>query len=627
VAAQFFDPYAMNNHVAPSDYKDLMDVVTKSYDENQRQTLNQLIAKNVAKQNVTDDNGNVITRVGDLDQAGYMRDAVNSGLSPEAILAGAKYYQNQLGNRLSTQSAQTALKFGGSEPTAEGRAGATVGSPKPVVVDTTPANPLVAAAPTTAAPASSSDTSSSPGVLDKLQSWFASKKAPAGTAGPDTATTAPASLTPDQQAQVQAQQAAPAGGAMLQQEAPTPRMDVGEGRLRGAAQAAMLPPVDVQQTSTVVQPPDNRTSDQAVQDSWDPSKLGGANGSTGADASQEMFTWAPKDDGSNQYQQYSTALDSKLKANGFASASEYLQKTYDATLRASITKPQPNPMLRLQGPGGMVEYQKQANEYQADVASAQGKAQAAVMAERDKLAEFAKSYGVNAVEQRKSDLNSTYTLRDPAKRDEAAALVTNTTLIPKISTALDAANDTTALSLLAPQVARAYATALNPGQQLSEGNLAEVARVLYPEMVGEKLLMGKAILALARGFKNNDWSGITDLGAVVDSTGPAAVKVRFQNMLQEAQKLNETTLNSYVIRTPGAAPASRSVPEASTTAAPAPATMAPTKSPSTDLGTKLGIFPKPASIPMQQRQKGVTKARMADGKIATWNGSGWDSVK
>ena len=144
-------------------------------------------------------------------------------------------------------------------------------------------------------------------------------------------------------------------------------------------------------------------------------------------------------------------------------------------------------------------------------------------------------------------------LMDPAKRTEAAALITNRQNIANAAQAVEASVDATGpnvtkLMLAAPQVIRAYATALNPGQQLNEGNLLEVSRVMYPELSRPHLIQIAA--ALGRGIRNNDWSGFKTVADAVDATAPQALYDRMRKVAEEAAKLNQISLGSYV--TPGA---------------------------------------------------------------------------
>jgi hypothetical protein len=307
-----------------------------------------------------------------------------------------------------------------------------------------------------------------------------------------------------------------------------------------------LPPLPPQSQGTISQAPDNRTELQTIEDSANAGP--GPQGMAPAVATPPaaLTTWEPKDDGSNQYRQFKTALDTKMQSMGMPDASAYLTQVYNQTYKENAPTP-PNPMRLSQGGEGRAKYMEQQMAFAAGKQKAEGAAEAATLAARAALEETAKQYGVVTVEQGKSELGPNEILRDPAKRDQAAALKTNFQLITATQGALaKAGTNTTALSLVAPQVARAYATATNPGQQLGEGNLQEVARALYPDAFDDKRFMGKAISALSRGFKNGDWSGLNQLSDYIDAGDPEAVSKRFQATLAEAAKLNANTYGSYV---------------------------------------------------------------------------------
>lgn len=286
----------------------------------------------------------------------------------------------------------------------------------------------------------------------------------------------------------------------------------------------------------------------------------GADGTADTDAS--LFAWAPADDGTNVYQQYKSALDSQLKAGGYTDASDYLRKTYDATLREN-TPTSPNELQMLLGREGIAKYGDQRQAYAAAMQIAKGKAEKAVLEARGKLADFAKQFGVNTVEQRKTELPGGMVLRDPAKRNEAAALITNRETIKFAQDAVKAAGtDGAALEMAAPQVIRTYATALNPGQQLSEGNLAEVAASLYPEFGSNHDMLIKIAGAMMLSFKGDD-SALKGIFSKIQAISPVSLQARLSKLAHEAEVLNERALSTMVTRP--AAPASTEVP------APAPA--------------------------------------------------------
>jgi hypothetical protein len=77
-------------------WTDLQDMNQKGYAFNKAKDLNKIFAKNVAQQTVTDPNtGKVITRAGDIDQAGFYRDAAQARLPPDMIAEGLKQFMGQ----------------------------------------------------------------------------------------------------------------------------------------------------------------------------------------------------------------------------------------------------------------------------------------------------------------------------------------------------------------------------------------------------------------------------------------------------------------------------------------------------------------------------------------------------
>ena len=329
-----------------------------------------------------------------------------------------------------------------------------------------------------------------------------------------------------------------------------------------------LPEDSTQYPSAITPGVDNRTHAQMVEDSYDPSKsmMDPRNlmAGSGHDADQngDMFKWEPTNVDGQQYQQFASALKTQLNAAGYSDAPSYLKGVYDSTFQANMP-PAPNNLLLSQGLEGQAKYGKELQEYQAGLIKAKGEATKAVIAAKDKLAEFAKGYGDQTVEQRKSELGPNEILRDPSKRNEAAALKTNRQTVAFAAEAVkEAGTDTSKLALAAPQVIRAYATANNPGQQLSEGNLLESSKQLFPDYSDNKGFMVKATLALARGLRSNDWSGMDQLMNVVDASAPAALQARLARLASEAEKLNEINYSNYVITNkkeesnPGKAPSS-----------------------------------------------------------------------
>ena len=497
---------------------------------------------------------------GTVDQAGFYKDAADAGLDPVSAATGLQWQMRQSDDALKQVQNNATLASYGGDYTAGGRANAQYGEPKPVQpydmtkdtdIPAEPRHPMVAPTPKAAESAEPKQTS----TWDKFVGMFKPAPEPA----------AQAPLTPEEQQQVALQNQivrTEPGAEQQPQQNTTDAGMLGTSKITASTEDPFAQPQP--------QPgPDNRTYTQKIEDSVNYNQFrpdaGVAVTPEAAAAAKkqrdELFQWAPTNDGSQQFQQYDSALKSKLNASGFKDASGYLQHIYDATYAANMP-PKPNRALRMQGREGQIKYQGEQAAYEAGLQKADGAAQAAVLKERATLADFAKQFGVNTVEQNKSELPGGLMLRDHAKRNEAAALITNQDNIAYAKKAVaEAGTDTTKLSLAYPIVARAYATALNPGQQLSEGNLSEVASALYPDQHLDKQFMTKALLAVGRWFKSgfSDTSGLDQLNNAIEASNPGAISGRIASMAAEAERLNDKTLASYTYRN---APPAAAVPEA-----------------------------------------------------------------
>lgn len=300
-----------------------------------------------------------------------------------------------------------------------------------------------------------------------------------------------------------------------------------------------LPPIEVERANP---PVDDYFSAMLRDVSLQSSQQAAGNGVQGQAPDESLFAWNPQNDGSNAYTQYQAALDSQLKASGFNSASDYLKSVYTGALQSNVP-PRPSAMLRATAPG---EYYKAEAAWQSGMQQAQGKAQQAVIEARGKLADFAKQYGLNLVEQRKTEIGSNQVLRDPSKRTEAAALLTNRENIKSLKTDLaNAGTDIAKLQLIAPTAIRAYATSLNPGQQLSEGNLREVGMTLYPEFGNSEQLMTQLAAGILLSFKGDN-SVLESFAKKAEQMGGAPLSARLTRLVDHADILNEKTLDSYV---------------------------------------------------------------------------------
>ena len=498
--------------------------------------LRRAFAANIATQGGTDAQGNVV-RPGALNEAGFLRAAQAAQLNPQDYQLPNQWAGQQGDAALQQIGQNMAIRQMGGNPQEMTRSGAGYGAPKPRAenVDTSWMDDPRLQGPR-------AEKQEDVGALQKLAEFL-------GLSQP-AAQPAPA---PEAAAQPQvAPPPLPPGGAQASDYTqPTATQDLGAGRITVPGGS----PFQTDPMERVIPAgPDNRTGVQAVVDSAGTSA--GLPGTSFAGAGSEdpdLFTWEPKDDGTNAYRQYSQALGQKLNAAGFPDASTYLRSIYENTIKENVPTV-PTPMMALDPKTGRIDqgkFQQLLSEYAAKGIQAEGKARAAVMAARGTLADEANKYGMATVEQRETELADGVLLRDKSARDQAAALRTNFGNIDSLQKELNAAGtNTTALGLLAPQIARAYATALNPGAQLSEGSLDEVARALYPEQFGNKDLIKKAAMGLFRGFKNGDWSLFNQISDAVDAGDPKAVAARFGRMLSEAGHRNATTYESYVTNAP-----------------------------------------------------------------------------
>lgn len=459
----------------------------------------------------TDATGNPITAApGDINQAGFIQQQKSLDLDPEAASAAVNYNLEQRQKALQGIGTNLGIRSLGGDVRAGGRVGATIGAPISTVERVEPQKL----------------------TSEKLSSWFTPTDKSMGTSQETPAPTqsAPSSYAPDDANTIRITGSTP-------QTSPT--MQLPQDSEMGTAEY---------KTTT---PPDQRSYTQRIEDSAAGGIPGGSIvGTTKPSTDNPLFKWEPQATDSNQFRQYNTALQAKLASSGYSSPSDYLQSVYEAN---AVDKDmvQPNVLLNSQGPEGIAKYQEQQNAYQAAVARADQAGKKAVIEARNALAEDAKQYGVNTVEQNKSDIAPGLILRDPAKRNEAAALITNTDNIGHVQKALaEAGTDTTKLGLVKYQLARVYATAMNPGQQLSEGNLVEVGKALYPEYADSKQFMLKTALALGRGLRSNDWSGFDQISDVIDGSDPKVLASRMNRLASDAANLNKKTLGSYVIGKP-----------------------------------------------------------------------------
>lgn len=371
-------------------------------------------------------------------------------------------------------------------------------------------------------------------------------------------------LTPAQQEQVRLQQQAPSGAAVQSTQQTTP-LDVGVGNLSVPSVNSLEPTTE----TSYIKLPDNRSYLSRAEDMPLRGEL--LDPLTGADSKTETvddskFKWTPVNAGNNQYTQFADGLRLKLQAYGLTktkedgtydvegNASDYLKNVYDSTLQKSITAPQPNPTQLQLGPAGRAKYNEERLKYNADVARARGEADAAVIAAKEGLSQYAKEQGVNTVEDRKTQLTGNVRVKNEADFDAASALAENRGFTRKILADIDAAGDNVAtLTSILPQLARGMATAWSPGQQITDGNLKENVGTLYNGLRTEN---GQPVdesvkTALARLFMSGgkDTGGFQDLTNRLDATSVQVLKQRMESAAKEAIIVSDNRYKHYTTDT------------------------------------------------------------------------------
>lgn len=136
------------------------------------------------------------------------------------------------------------------------------------------------------------------------------------------------------------------------------------------------------------------------------SAFGSPSTSTPSSFSSDLTKWEPQDDGSNEFRNYKTTLDSQLKANGLGSASEYLQKIGESTYKQNLYTPNPLAMMGKDGKPDLAAFGAENAKYEQSKVVAQGKAEEAILKARQDLIEGAKKFGVDEIasKQEKRDV-------------------------------------------------------------------------------------------------------------------------------------------------------------------------------------------------------------------------------
>lgn len=128
-------------------------------------------------------------------------------------------------------------------------------------------------------------------------------------------------------------------------------------------------------------------------------------GSTSTGFASDSTNWEPADDGTNEYRQYRTALDSQLKANGLGSTSDYLKKIGESTYKQNIYIPNQLAYMSKDGKIDYAAYGAEIAKQKESEIKAQAKAEEAIQNAKDKLMETAQKYGVSTIASKEEGRN------------------------------------------------------------------------------------------------------------------------------------------------------------------------------------------------------------------------------
>lgn len=296
-------------------------------------------------------------------------------------------------------------------------------------------------------------------------------------------------------------------------------------------------------------------------DSWkSPFKQIGEDQSGGAsnvpDADKQLMQWEVKDDGSNLYRQYSSALDQYLNSVGFSksgsdkttsdTATRYLQSVYTNTL-LSNTPAGVNPYVILKDPknpgAGLSEYGEQMVKNTQQGKIAEGKAREAVLQAKAALSGIADKYGVQNAQEKELQVGDDTMLYDKSKRDNVAILKMVKADVPELQKQVKAAGDIVSLQMLLPQVAKASGQSMG-GVQPTVFNIAEVYKGAFPEL--DKVTAARIAVATIQALRTRDFSKATAaLDGLVKSYDTDTLKARLSNMLDLANKNAGIGLKTY----------------------------------------------------------------------------------
>lgn len=296
-------------------------------------------------------------------------------------------------------------------------------------------------------------------------------------------------------------------------------------------------------------------------DAWkSPFKQIGEDQSAGSpsvpDADKQLMQWEVKDDGSNLYRQYSSALNQYLNSVGFSTsgsdkttsdtATRYLQSVYTNTL-LSNTPAGVNPYVILKDPknpgAGLSEYGEQMVKNTQQGKIAEGKAREAVLQAKAALSGIADKYGVQNAQEKELQVGDGRMLYDKSKRENVAILKMVKADVPALQKQVKAAGDIVSLQMLLPQVAKASGQSMG-GVQPTEFNIAEVYKGAFPEL--DKVTAARIAVATAQGIRTGNFSKATAaLDGLVKSYDTDTLKARLSNMLDLANKNADIGLKTY----------------------------------------------------------------------------------
>ena len=349
--------------------------------ENQKRQINQIFNKH-------------LDATGNLDERSFYQDAAAAGLGPEHVQTAMDWYSKKKGAQVATQQANNQLRMAGADPNAAGRNNATIGAPADVLSTEAPAeapssklddwwqrlkgraNPLQEKPAekqslTVAAPPAPADQQVASEPQAKTEPMLPRSETPTQAAvAPNWKDEALRKflgmkpVTADAPAQAQA-------SAQAQPEAAPETTD--ERTVNVHAFQLPAPPMRDDNAPRAITPPDNRSAEQKVEDSYQKSNsaFGAVGNVVPPDGDyKKLFNYDAVTAGNNGVE-IKQALDNSLRKLG----KEPGQESINSVLQlADASVPQPVPVLT---ENGSIDYGKTMQlqaEYSAKVAAARQKA-------------------------------------------------------------------------------------------------------------------------------------------------------------------------------------------------------------------------------------------------------------